>query len=48
VSILIMAEGIIFMIVNLKIAHILMHRVNKAVMMNKNRRNDNGICLKEV
>lgn len=46
VSILIMATGIIFMIVNLKIAHILMHRVNKAVMMNKNRRNDNGISGK--
>lgn len=31
VSILIMATGIIFMIVNLKIAHILMHRVNLGI-----------------
>ena len=35
VSILTMVTGIIFMIVNLKIAHILMHRVNKALEISR-------------
>lgn len=34
-SVLIMAAGIIIMIVNLKIAHIFMHRVNKALEINR-------------